>query len=184
MPWTVRNWKAFHTFIPLRGNLGAELYMGDGPGSTGLLMSFDHPHVAPEQLRQYAAMGEVRYVAMRGAMAKAYIQAHPAHFAGVVGKRLYFFWASVPSDEPWPTEITRTLNFGFISLCGLFGLVLALQRRRPASGLFAWAFLLLPLTYYVVTVHARFRHPLEPLITILGVFLFQSAERGRTWSWS
>jgi hypothetical protein len=31
--------------------------------------------------------------------------------------------------------------------------------------------------YYIVTVHARFRHPLEPLICILGVYLFQSAER-------
>jgi 4-amino-4-deoxy-L-arabinose transferase-like glycosyltransferase len=182
-PWTLRNWEAFHAFIPLRGNFGAELYMGDGPGSTGTLMSFDHPHVAPEQLRQYAAMGEVRYVAMRGAMAKAFIHAHPAHFMAVIGRRIYFFWASVPSDEPWPTEITRTLNFGFISLCGLLGLALAGRRGMPASGLFAWAFLLLPLTYYVVTVHARFRHPLEPLITILAVFLFQSAERGPVWSW-
>ena len=57
------------------------------------------------------------------------------------------------------------------------GLALALHRRAPAAGLFAWAFLLLPLTYYVVTVHARFRHPLEPLLCVLGVYLFQSAER-------
>jgi hypothetical protein len=27
-----------------------------------------------------------------------------------------------------------------------------------------------------VAAHARFRHPLEPLIVILGVYLFQSAE--------
>jgi hypothetical protein len=27
----------------------------------------------------------------------------------------------------------------------------------------------------LVTVHARFRHPLEPLICVLGVYLFQSA---------
>jgi hypothetical protein len=32
-----------------------------------------------------------------------------------------------------------------------------------------------------VTVHARFRHPLEPLIALLGVFLFQSAESRRNW---
>jgi hypothetical protein len=34
---------------------------------------------------------------------------------------------------------------------------------------------LLPVSYYLVTVHARFRHPLEPLITVLGVYLFQAA---------
>ena len=178
-PWTVRNYAIFHTFLPLRGNFGAELYMGDGPGSTGLLMVYDHPHVAPEQLKLYAAMGEVRYVAMRGAAAKRFIHSNPAHFVAICVKRIYFFWASVPSDNSWAVEAGRVLNYGSISLCGLFGLALALHRKSPAAGLFAWAFLLLPLTYYLVTVHARFRHPLEPLICVLGVYLFQSAERTR-----
>ena len=70
------------------------------------------------------------------------------------------------------------------SIAGLLGLALALYNRRPAAGLFAWAFLLLPLMYYFVTAHARFRHPLEPLIAILGVYLFQSAEKSwRVWPW-
>ena len=175
-PWTWRNWEVFHAFIPMRGNLGAELYMGDGPGSTGLLMAYDHPHTAPNQLKLYAELGEVRYVAMRGAIAKAYIRAHPAHFAWIVAERIYFFWASVPSDDAWPVETARVLNFAFISVAGLLGLGLALRRGLPAAGLFAWAFLLLPLTYYLITVHARFRHPLEPLICVLGVYLFQSVE--------
>jgi hypothetical protein len=34
--------------------------------------------------------------------------------------------------------------------------------------------------YYGVAAHARFRHPLEPLIVILGVYLFQSAELTKT----
>jgi Dolichyl-phosphate-mannose-protein mannosyltransferase len=178
-PWTIRNENVFHTFIPLRGNFGAELYMGNGPGSNGLLMEYFHPFQDPQQLRLYASMGEVRYVAMRGAAAKAIIAADPAHFAADVGRRIYFFWAGVPhpSDEAWYNEVGRTLNFAFISLAGLFGLALALRDRVPAAGLFAWAFLLLPIPYYLVTVHARFRHPLEPLITILGVYLFQSATR-------
>jgi hypothetical protein len=68
-------------------------------------------------------------------------------------------------------------------VAGLMGLGLALYRRVPAAGLFAWAFALLPLTYYLVTVHARFRHPLEPLLCVLGVYLFQSADRKEPLSW-
>jgi Dolichyl-phosphate-mannose-protein mannosyltransferase len=178
-PWTLRNWQAFHAFIPLRGNLGAELYMGNGPGSNGLLMEYYHPFQAPEQLRLYASLGEVRYVAMRGAAARAFIAAHPAHFYADTARRIVFFWAGVPhpSDEAWYNEAGRTLNFAFLSVAGLFGLALSLRRRIPAAGLFAWAFLLLPIPYYLITVHARFRHPLEPLICILAVYLFQSAER-------
>lgn len=179
-PWTWRNWEVFHTFIPLRGNFGAELYMGDGPGSTGFLMTYDHPHVAPDQLKLYAALGEVRYTAMRGTLAREYIKTHPTHFAEIVARRIYFFWAGVPSDDRWPVETIRVLNFAFISLAGLMGFVLAFRRRAPAAGLFAWAFFLLPFTYYFVTVHARFRHPLEPLICVLGVYLFQSATSAKS----
>ena len=181
-PWTARNYSVFHRFIPLRGNFGAELYMGNGPGSTGFLMEYLHPFQDPIQLRRYAEMGEVQYVSERGAAAKAFIAADPAHFLADVSRRVYFFWAGVPhpSDEAWYNEVGRTINFAVISLAGLLGLALAVRDRVPAAGLFAWAVLLLPIPYYLVTVHARFRHPLEPLITILGVYLFQSARRSRS----
>ena len=178
-PWTARNYAVFHRFIPLRGNLGAELYMGNGPGSTGFLMEYFHPFQDPIELRRYAELGEVQYVAERGAAAKAFMSADPGHFLADIARRVWFFWASVPSDQAWYKEAARTVNFGFLSLAGLMGLGLALRNRVPAAGLFAWAFVLLPIPYYLVTVHARFRHPLEPLIAILGVYLFQSAQPRR-----
>jgi hypothetical protein len=115
---------------------------------------------------------------MRGNQALAAIHANPLHFVADTLRRVFFFWAGVPhpvSATPW-VEYGRSLNFIFGSVCGLLGLALALRRKAPAAGLFAWAFLLLPLVYYGVAAHARFRHPLEPLMVILGVYLFQSAE--------
>ena len=141
-------------------------------------MEYDHPIQAPDQLRLYTRMGEIAYSRMRGEQALAVIRADPVHFARNTLRRLFFFWAGVPhpvSTTPW-VEYARSLNFIFGSVCGLLGLALALQRRAPAAWLFAWAFLLLPLVYYGVAAHARFRHPLEPLIVVLGVYLFQSAE--------
>jgi 4-amino-4-deoxy-L-arabinose transferase-like glycosyltransferase len=183
-PWTVRNWLVFHHFVPARGNFGAELYLGNGPGATGLLMEYDHPIQAPDQLRLYTAMGEIAYSQMRGERAMTSMRTNPDRFVKNTLKRVFFFWAGVPhpvSRTEW-VEYARSLNFIFGSVCGLLGLALALQRRAPAAWLFASAFLLLPLVYYAVAAHARFRHPLEPLIVILGVYLFQSAEltkRGR-----
>jgi asparagine N-glycosylation enzyme membrane subunit Stt3 len=51
-----------------------------------------------------------------------------------------------------------------------------LRRKVEGAGLFAAIFLLLPLPYYLVTVQPRFRHPMEPLIAVLAVFLFRSAK--------
>jgi 4-amino-4-deoxy-L-arabinose transferase-like glycosyltransferase len=179
-PWVWRNWTALHVFVPMRSNFGAELYAGNGPGSYGfrygVLIGLPEQDM---QHRLYVKLGEIAYVRQRGELAKAYIQAHPAHFAALSLKRFYFFWASVPhpSDKHWLLNFIRQVNFCFPTITGLLGLILALRRRIPAAALFAWAFALLPLTYYFVTVEARFRHPLEPLIVILSVYLFQSVTR-------
>ena len=182
-PWIYRNWRVFHVFIPMRSNLGAEFYAGSGPGSNGFPFVATLPLVErdPETMR-YKALGEIAYVREQGAKAKAYIAAHRTHFALITLKRIYFYWVSVPHpDERSPlSEYLRELNYCFLSITGCLGLLLSLKNRTPAAWLFAWAFMLLPLTYYFVTVNARFRHPLEPLIAILTVYLFQSARPRKT----
>jgi 4-amino-4-deoxy-L-arabinose transferase-like glycosyltransferase len=184
-PWTYRNWRVFHTFVPVRANLGVELYLGNGPDATGFLMEYDHPFQDPVQLRLYRQMGEVGYAKMRGQLAKQWIGNHRGRFASISLRRLYFFWAGVPhpTDQHWYNVVGRNLNYQFTSITALLGLLLALRRRVPAAWLFFWAFVLLPLTYYLVTVHARFRHPLEPLMAILAVYLFQSAEKSWEVRW-
>jgi 4-amino-4-deoxy-L-arabinose transferase-like glycosyltransferase len=184
-PWTYRNDRVFHKVIPMRANFGVELYLGNGPGATGLLMEYDHPFQAPDQLRLYRQMGEIAYSQWRGRLARQIIAADPARFIRLSLIRVYYFWFSVPhpGDEGFVNEYGRNLNYQFTSLAGLFGLALAMRRRVPAASLFFWAFLLLPLTYYFVTVSARFRHPLEPLIAIFAVYLFQSAEKSRKVRW-
>ncbi|HET9086313.1 MAG TPA: hypothetical protein VFN53_02205 [Acidobacteriaceae bacterium] len=178
-PWVIRNALVFHRFIPMRANFGAEFYMGNGPGARGFLMEYNHPFQSARQLELYRSMGEVAYAQMRGRLAWKIVQHDPGLFLRNTVKRFYFFWISVPhpANDAWYVEVGRVANFSFVSIAGLLGLALAIRRRKPAAWLFAWAFLLLPLIYYFVTVHARFRNPLEPLITILGVYLFQSAEK-------
>jgi len=178
-PWSWRNERVFHQFVPFRTNMGAELYLGNGPGANGLLMQYDHPTVSAEQLALYRQKGELRYSAWRGEQARQAIRADQGRFAELCLRRVYFFWFGVPNAVLSPLELFgRGLNYGFTSLAGLLGLALALRRRLPGAMLFAAAFLLLPAAYYVIEVHARFRHPLEPLITLLGVYLFQQAEGG------
>jgi hypothetical protein len=179
-PWTERNWSVFHAFIPTRGNFGAEFdetlkpeHMGFPWGATVPV-----PTVMPEHKR-YVALGEHEYVRQRGEHAKLELARRRPWFLRQVLKRAWFYWVSVPhaDDQGVLVELTRELNFSFLSLSGLLGLALALRNRIPGSWLFAAAFLLLPLPYYAITVQARFRHPIEPLICILSVYLFQSAER-------
>ncbi len=149
-------------------------------------MEYNHPYEAPDQMALYQRLGEVAYAKMRGRLAMNYIAGRPGLFVRNTVKRVYFFWISVPhpSTKAWYVEAGRVTNFAFASIAGLLGLALALKRRILGAWLFAWAFLLVPLVYYFVTVHARFRNPIEPLIAILTVYLFQSADRTRSNSYT
>ena len=186
-PWVWRNWEVFHVFIPTRGNLGAELYQSTLESNDGFPWGATLPMAEADPLmRRYVAIGEVAYVREQGVAAKARIRGNPERIAGWIAKRVYFFWASVPHPldrKPW-VEYLREANFGLLSVTGWLGLLLSLRRRVPGAKLFLGIFLCVPLIYYVVTVQARFRHPLEPLICVMSVYLFQSADRTRVWSWS
>ncbi len=178
-PWTARNYAVFHRFIPLRDNFGAENYEGNSPWSTGFPWGRTVPLENHRILAEYAAMGEPAWVADRGAKANAWIRTHPQLFTKLTIKRTWMYWMGVPKSvqEAGWFEYIRLTGFQFLSVAGLLGMALAVRRRVPGAWLFAFAFLLLPLPYYAVTVQARFRHVLEPLICVAGVYLFQSAQR-------
>ena len=184
-PWWVRNLRTMHVFITTRSNFGAELYESTLPSHDAYPWGAALPlWPGDPKFQLYLHMGEVRYSEFRKEQAISRIRANPSYFWHRTLDRFLFFWDNVPHPlENHPMqEYGRRLNYSFLSLAGLMGLGLALRRRVPGAALMGWMFLLLPLPYYLVTVQARFRHPLEPLITVLGVYLFRSAEPRKTGS--
>ena len=178
-PWMIRNVRVFHTFIPVRADFGCELYLGNGPGSNGRLMIWDHPYDSPRQYALYKSMGEVAYCHMRGRKAITFIRRQPAHFVADSLRRVFYFWFGHPqaTQSNFFLYIPR-LNLAFVSLSGLLGLLLALRKRAPGAILLAMAFLFFPLTYYAVVVNPRFLFQLAPLLYILTLYLWTSAEEG------
>lgn len=184
VPWIVRNAYAFRAFIPMRTNFGAEFWMGNNPNLRGMVIG--SPVALESQEALLDQMGELAYSKSRGRLAIQEIRADRPEFVRLTLRRFYFFWADVPhaslEGKGW-TEYARGLNFQFTSIVGILGLALAVRRKVPGAWLFAMAFLVIPFVYYFVFVQARFRHPLEPLIAILAVYLFQSAEKSWQVRW-
>ncbi len=179
-PWIVRNERALGSFVPMRSNFGAEFYASLQPENGAFPWGATVPlQVTAPEYKSYKAMGEVAYCRQQGVRAKALLREHRGRFVRMTAERVEFYWFGVAhtTDKSLVGEVLRELNFGFLSVAGLLGLGLALKRRVPGAWLFLWAFVLVPVLYYAVTVQARFRHPLEPLICVLGVYLFQSAKR-------
>jgi 4-amino-4-deoxy-L-arabinose transferase-like glycosyltransferase len=175
-PWIVRNQQTFGKFILIRDNFGAELRLGNGPGANGTWMEFLHPTQDVYAMRQYQSMGELTYIAMRKREAIDYIRADYGRFAILCLKRFVYFWAGPPkaTQPPWMNEAKNSL-FLASSVLAFWGLFRALRLRKPGAWLLLWLLAIYPAVYYVVFPGPRYRVPIEPIMTILCVFIITEA---------
>lgn len=155
-PWTIRNYVTFGRFIPLRDNLGLELWLGNRPGMQGTVdFSGDFPDNDPGN---YARLGELRFMDGKFDASREFILSAPAGFAGRVLRRVAEFWY-VPYPFPWVV----------VSIMGWVGAVLAMRKNRNG---WVWFIVLAvyPLIYYVTHNFATYRHPIEPLVILLASY--------------
>jgi 4-amino-4-deoxy-L-arabinose transferase-like glycosyltransferase len=177
-PWLMRNYRTFGKFIFIRDNFGAELRLGNGNGADGTLMLYLDPPHDSYAMHQFESMGELNYIAMRKQQAVSYIKADYGRFAVLCLKRFLIFWTGPPrvTDPPWLGPAKDSLFLGS-SVLAIWGLGLALRRRRPGAWVFFWLMLLYPAIYYFVYAIPRYRHAIEPEMAILCVFLLTEAGR-------
>ncbi len=176
MPWLVRNDRVFGKPVFLRTNFGAELRMGNGPYADGTWQFYLHPVHDVAEFDRYVTMGELNYVKARKEEAVAWMRANPGRFLLVSFRKFIYYWYGVPRQmNPQWLEPIKNSMFATTSLLTLFGALLALKQKRPHAWLFFWLLLLYPFVYYVVFPHARYRHPIDPAITILSVFVLSQA---------
>jgi Glycosyl transferase family 2/Dolichyl-phosphate-mannose-protein mannosyltransferase len=176
-PWLVRNYEVFGRFVFLRDNFGAELRMGNGPDADGTWMWYLHPTQNILQMKKYRDLGELAYVAERKHEAVEFIRHNPGRFLVLSFRKFVYFWAGVPRSSEIP-ELAQTKNSLFLasSVLAIWGLFRALRKRIFGAPLFAALMFAYPLVYYLVFAHPRYRHPIEPEMLILGVFLIMQAE--------
>src|SRR5262249_7728009 len=74
-----------------------------------------------------------------------------------------------------PLEQIKPSIFLASSLLSLGGLLLAVKRRVHGVFLFVALVLAYPVVYYFTFPHPRYRHPIEPELLLLGVFLVTEA---------
>jgi 4-amino-4-deoxy-L-arabinose transferase-like glycosyltransferase len=175
-PWLVRNHQTFGQFVFIRSNFGAELRLGNGPGANGTWMEYLHPSQNVFEMRRFHQLGELAYVKERKREAIAFIREDYACFAGISLKRFIYYWGGLPRLSEIPALAPfKDSVFLASSVLGFWGLGRALRRHRPGAWLFLWLILSYPTVYYFVFPHPRYRHPIEPELGILMVYVVSEA---------
>ena len=177
-PWLVRNYEVFGRFVFLRDDFGLQIRLGNGPYADGMIMAYLQPNLNHLELEKFQQMGELAYADTCKRTTFDWIHAHPARFAVISLKRFFYYWNGVPraTSSLAPVDF-RTSAFLATSALALWGLGRALRQKLPGAWLFAGLVLTYPTVYYFVFPHARYRHPIEPELCILIVFLLSQATR-------
>lgn len=171
-PWVVRNYEVFGRFVFLRDDFGLQFRLGNWKGADGMLMPYLQPNMNKLELEKFQNFGEIAYAESCKREAFDWVRENPGRFAVISLKRFFYYWNGVPR----PTSSTLPIDFrtsGFLatSVLALWGLGRAVRQKRGGSWLYAGLVVFYPLVYYFVYPHARYRHPIEPELTILIVFL-------------
>ncbi len=179
-PWLIRNCEVFGRFVFIRDDFGLQFRLGNNNMADGMLIATLQPNLNKLEFEKFQRMGELAYEADCRRLAFEWIRSHPEQFALISMKRFFYYWNGVPR----PTDGTAPLDFRsslFLasSVLALWGLGRALRQKRPGAWLFAGLVATYPTVYYFVFPHARYRHPIEPELFILMVFLLCEA-RSRT----
>jgi 4-amino-4-deoxy-L-arabinose transferase-like glycosyltransferase len=171
-PWTIRNYRVFHAFVPVATQEGLTLYgsywppIRNGKLIWGNLPGTEDPNVATANHLEdeVAASKYLQHVTLER------LREQPAYFFRVIPSKMISLL--VPFD--WevlthPVGNGRKLNWGylFIALPAVFGFVLLCRNPRPNQ----WLLWVIPILVLVQTMvfygSPRFRLPVEPIAILL-----------------
>ena len=174
-PWFIRNYVTFHRFIPMRGSMGLQLYLGNHGESLHWVHVEHHPNHDPAELEAYRQMGEMAYMDHKLQQAVSYISAHPGWYAWMSFRRAVYLWTGYWSfDRAYlaeePLDPPNVFLATAMSLLAMFGLIKAFRSARAEAIRYAGVLFFLPFMYYFVHPNAYYMRPLDPLILILGVY--------------
>ena len=184
LPWTIRNYEIFHTFVPLRSGFGLQLWLGNNDDTKDIFRAELHPIYNADERARYIQMGETAYMQEKQQQGVEYMTAHPAREAHLIGNRIISVWSGGT-----PTPVKDLLNvpslwFRFVLLFNvtaamgaLFG-ILILFRRRSVCAFPAAVFpVVFPWAYYLTLVLPRYRLPIDPIVMLLAAIAFGSLAR-------
>jgi hypothetical protein len=184
VPWTIRNYRVFHQFVPLRSVLGLQLWLGNNDQTQDIFRGDLHPIYNAAEREQYISLGEIAYMQQKKQQALAYMFSHPAREAHLILYRAISIWSG---GTPYPLEdflgtpslrFRTILAFNIVAALGtLCGIIILFGERSPFAIPIAAFPLIYPWAYYLTLALPRYRLPIDPIVMVLLAISIQHLAR-------
>jgi hypothetical protein len=188
LPWAWRNYRALHSLVPIRSNLGLELSVSNNPCAGFSIIKnhrndcFEHPNESPEEALQVARLGEVNYNHARLQQAVAWITANPKSFLRLTLQRFVYFWFPTETGRFRDYLFSKTVDFPLqpwsvylSTVLSIPGMFMLWRRSRHGAVICASFLLLYPPIYYLVQFDERYRFPILWVTFLLGAVALRPA---------
>lgn len=177
-PWTLRNYLAFHKFVPVSANAGMNLYEGNNPVATG---EFSELPATPESRKDFQDVQEyskthdqIEIDHYRLTLAEAWMAAHPSEVLKLDVKKIWYHWFGRPiMGEQYHYTFQRMevpyKIFGVAMLAfGLFGLFSIHNKKLQSLILVIFVYsTLVSAIFFVQTRHRILK--VDPFLLPLAV---------------
>jgi 4-amino-4-deoxy-L-arabinose transferase-like glycosyltransferase len=100
LPWQIRNYRTFHTPIPLRDNFWLEFWVGNDGNTSSWLDTDVHPSINPEQKTAFVRLGEIPYFREKRREALTLLAQHPGLYVVQCLRRFVYLWTGFWSLDP------------------------------------------------------------------------------------
>jgi 4-amino-4-deoxy-L-arabinose transferase-like glycosyltransferase len=183
-PWTIRNYRVFHQFVPVSTNAGIGFWWGNNLNATGSFHLYDYAE--SQELMNLPGETERNRESFRRGF--AFIRQHPLQWAKLLVKKPYYLyesdeqglWFSFVREGREQPGVARWLYalwvkpayayYGAVLLLACFGVFYALKfadrERRIAMSIVVIPTLLLSIFYVLFHTENRYNHTIMPLVTI------------------
>jgi hypothetical protein len=171
-PWTVRNYKVFHRFVPLRSTFPFALWLAHNP-VWDPRSPWNTRVSAYAQNAEYKQLGENAFMEKKWNDALGFIRSHPRLELDLFARRFVAFWAGIDSPlqhfaaaKSAGDRIELLANF-LIAMGTLAGLVVVWIKHRRYAFLLTTFPVVFPWTYYITQPFVRYRLPIDPVLVLL-----------------
>ena len=179
-PWLARNYATFGKFVFIRDNLPLEMHMANNDRLTGLWTRDEHPGNDPQAMQKFQQLGEMRFMEEKQQQVRQFIVEHPVLFIRFSLERAVYFWIAPPQANiiaGYDLSFARHIGFLIPAILAFGGLWISIRNRVKGSFLLGCFLIIYPLPYYLVNPFPRYKHPIEPEVIMLAVYLFWQASR-------
>lgn len=186
VPWTIRNHKIHHRFVPVTTQFCKNLWIGNNPSATGTdyyrvlrndkpvfaLMTSTLPREVKHDLSRKTEIERSDYFLDQGL---AFIVQNPIKSMNLLFTKAFYFWWFAPPEINGSVDAIkyRTINiFIYLPLLilGIIGIVLSLSHNYKKQSLVLILVLIIISATYIFT-HvglARYRIPVETILLIFA----------------